>query len=165
MNKQAERNALIVRTAMRQICRTDLLKLCEVLGYKDVSRLVHAPILDALQKFQGGTDTEVSPGKWVYTPKIPFPQLEGPRQNLFLYPRGHLKTSIISIAHVIQWIINYPNIRVLISCATGDQIDTVMGGLLKQFRFNPYMRALFPEYCPLPEKASDWGNKERFTVP
>src|SRR5580704_3916880 len=42
---------------LRQVYRTDLLALCtEVLGYKDVSREVHGPILDALQKFPGGED-------------------------------------------------------------------------------------------------------------
>lgn len=164
MTSNELRNIYIVRNATRQKCRTDLLKLCVVLGYKDVNQEVHGPLIDSLQKFPGGKETEVRAHVWKYEPFIPHWQLTGSRRNLFLYPRSHLKTSVITIAHSIQWIINYPNIRILISTATGDQAELVLGSILTQFRYNPDFRALFPEFCPRAEKAADFGSKDAFTV-
>ena len=149
---------------MRQRCRTDLFLLCRVLGYKDVSETVHRPLLEGLQKFRGGTE-EYSAGRWVYRPAIPFWQLEGCRQTLFLYPRGHLKTTVITIAHSIQWIINYPNIRILVSTAIGDQCDLIVSSIKKQFQYNDDFRTLFPEFCPSQAKAADFGSRDEFTVP
>jgi len=173
---------------LRQVYRTDLLALCtEVLGYKDVSREVHGPILDALQKFPGGENLSLSTlrvrpglkpssrdglpgakapgfhraslcdgddggvgrqasddqrgsskadskaecaglasGQFEYRPFKEIRALEGARRLLVLYPRGHLKTTIVTIAHTIQWIINYPDVRILISTATGDQAQKIM---------------------------------------
>src|SRR5579872_1499723 len=108
------------RNMARQVLRTDLYKLCHLLGYKDVDPKVHGPLLDNLQKFKGGTDTEIRSEVFQYKPHVPHWQLEGQRDHLFLYPRGHLKTTIISIAHTIQWIINYPNIRVCLSTSIGE---------------------------------------------
>lgn len=149
---------------MRQRCRTDLFLLCRVLGYKDVHEQVHGPLLEALQKFKGGTEENVN-GKWVYRPHLPHWQLEGSRQNLFLYPRGHLKTTVITIAHSIQWVINYPNIRILISTAIGDQAELILGSIKKQFQYNDDFRTLFPEFCPTAAKAADFGSRDEFTVP
>jgi hypothetical protein len=71
--------------------RTNLLYLCNVLlGYKDVSRLVHGEILDHLQKFPGGTDEVDDKGICRYTPACPIHELEGSRNRLIIYPRGHL---------------------------------------------------------------------------
>ena len=151
---------LALRNRLRQDCRTNLLKLCGILGYKDVSQLVHGPILGRLQKFEGGTDEN---GR--YTPKIPHWQLPGPRRTLILYPRGHLKTTIITIAHTIQWVINYPDIRLLISTATSDQAEKVMRELKGHFQFNEDFRMLFPEFCPPAKRAADWGSRDEFIVP
>lgn len=152
----------------RQRARTDLLHLCnEVLQYKDVCQEVHGPIIEQLQQFRGGTD-KVNPktGDWAsYEPFCSCWELEGPRKRLFLDPRGHLKTTVITIAHTIQWVINYPDIRVLISMATGNQVQAVMSETLNHFRFNEKFRWLFPEFCPLAERAKDFGNMESFTVP
>lgn len=136
-----------------------------MLGYSDVSREVHGPILDILQKFKGGAYTEVSPLVYKYTPEVPLWKLEGARRTLILYPRGHLKTTIITIAHTIQWIINYPDIRILISTATGDQAEKVMRELKGHFQYNEYFRSVFPEFCPAPERVSDFGSRDEFIVP
>ncbi len=151
---------------LRQTYRTDLLALCtEVLGYKDVSAAVHGPIIDAVQKFPGGEDTEVATGEWEYRPFREIRELEGSRRLLVLYPRGHLKTTIVTIAHTIQWIINYPDVRILISTATGDQAQKIMREIRGHFQFNPYFRFLFPEFCPPDEKSADFGSLTEFTVP
>lgn len=150
---------------MRQECRTDLLKLSAVLGFKDVCQEIHGPIVRKLQHFPGGEDVEIDDCVFRYRPFVPHWKLEGPRQLLILDPRGFLKTTVISIAHSVQWILNYPNIRICISAAIGDQIELVVGGLLKQFRYNTRLRALFPEFCPPADKAANWGNQGDFVIP
>ena len=149
---------------MRQRCRTDLFVLCRVLGYRDVTERVHGPLLENLQKFKGGVE-ECTEGKWKYRPHVPHWQLEGSRQTLFLYPRGHLKTTVITIAHAIQWIINYPNIRILISTAIGDQAELILESIKKHFQYNEDFRTLFPEFCPTAARAADFGSRNQFTVP
>lgn len=151
---------------VRHLARTNLLFLCrELLGYKDVSKEVHGEILSHLQKFKGGTESADERGIVTYTPNVPIQDLEGPRNRLILFPRGHFKTSIITIAHLIQWIINYPDIRCALSMAIGDQTQKVMKELKGHFQYNAVFRRYFPDYCPVAKKVSDWGNMEEFTVP
>lgn len=150
----------------RQRGRTDLLWLCnEVLGYKDVEASVHGPIIENLQKFHGGTDLVDDKGNWAgYKPKTELWELEGPRNRLLLWPRLHLKTTINS-AHKIQAIINYPDIRIMLGMATGNQVSATASAILNHFRFNERFRFLYPEYCPPAKNAKDFGSLEGFTVP
>jgi len=164
---------------MRQYGRTSLLYLCQnVLGYKDVSKEVHGPMVRALQKFKGGKDAgdnimyngRASPGTFKnlidnYQPAIPMWDLEGPRKLLILWPRGHLKTTVATIAYNIQWIINYPNIRILLSSGTGEQVRKILDELISHFRFNEMFRWLYPEFVPHGKNVKEFGNQERFTIP
>jgi predicted phage terminase large subunit-like protein len=150
----------------RNAARRSLLFLCtKLLGYKDVCEEVHWNIIENLQRFQGGVDAIDERGIVTYTPAVELWRLTGPRNTLILYPRGHLKTSIITIAHAIQWIINYPNIRILISTATGDQTKKMLCEIKGHFQFNHEFRYYFPEFCPPAKKAADFGSQEEFTVP
>lgn len=149
----------------RQKCRTDLLYLArKYLHYKDIEEPVHRPLADMLQQFPGGKDEFVD-GQLVYTPYKDVWQLEGDRSVLILYPRGHLKTTVITLSASIQWIINYPDIRILLSTATGDQAKKLITEITAHFRYNPQFRYLFPEFCPPANKVNDWGTQEGFTVP
>lgn len=126
-----------------------------------------------MQRFKGGTDEVDNVGHVTYTPHVSLWELPlpphvdpaNPRNTLILYPRGHLKTSVITIAHTIQWIINYPNIRILISTATGDQARKMLIEIKGHFQFNRTFRHYFPDYCPVAKKAADFGSQEEFTVP
>ena len=139
-----------------------MLALCKVLGYIDVSEQVHGPILKIIPKFPGGEDVEKN-GVWEYRAFKEIWQLDGPREFLILYPRGHLKTTLVSQAFLIQCIINFPDIRILLSCATGDQVEKVIRAIKGVFQFNENFRALFPEFCP--KKADDFGSRDQFIVP
>lgn len=151
---------------VRQAARTNLLYLCnEILGYKDVSKEVHGDILAHLQKFKGGIDTIDEKGIISYKPACSCWELTGPRNVLILYPRGSLKTTIITMAHAIQWIINYPDIRILISTATGDQCKKMLNEIKGHFQYNNKFRLFFPEFCPLAKRAADFGSQEEFSVP
>lgn len=152
---------------LRQRGRVDLLWLCrEVLGYEDIEPDVHGPVVEHLQQLPGGTDHFDHQGRLRgYSPKEDIWRLNGPRRRLILYPRGHLKTTIVTIAHAIQWILNYPDIRILISTAIGDQATKVVTELKGHFQFNNTFRFLYPEFCPPARKAAEFGNQEGFTVP
>lgn len=165
--------------------RTDLLYLCqEVLGYRDIrgsdpgwddpnnitAGENHQPLLDGLHKFAGRKElVDIEAMKIVSSvPRVPlYDQVEpdGNRNFLALYPRDHLKTSIISIAHTIQWIINYEDIRILMSFSNGNFADTIMTAILSHFRYNEKFRFFYPEYCPDAAHAKDFGSLEEFTVP
>ena len=157
--------------ARRQRCRTDLRYLCGVLGYRDVSKAVHGRIYNHCQKFLGGTE----PKKQVtlkdgagYNPLVSMWELPGKRKKLRLVTRGGLKTSIITQAEKIQWIINYPDIRIFQGSAQLSRSKDFLRGTKEQFTKNELFRWLFPEFCPkLTEagKTEDFGNDEQFTVP
>jgi hypothetical protein len=88
-------------TALKRKCRTDLKFLCKyILGMKDWDDSLHG----ALQK-----------------------ELEAPeRHKLFLIPRGHLKSSIITVGWTIQQILINPNTRILITNAVWDLSRTFL---------------------------------------
>lgn len=151
---------------IRQVSRTNLLWFCNnILGYKDVCQEVHGEMIAALQKFKGGKEKFTSTGDLDYTPACDLWELEGSRSTLILFPRGHLKTTVITLAHTIQWIINYPDVRILLSTATGDQARKMLLEIKSHFQFNERFRTIFADFCPSARAAKDWGSQEEFTVP
>lgn len=157
----------------RQQCRTNLIYLCRlVLGFPDVLKHVHKPMVDALQKFQGGTEgcDQIASNRWrvipgSYKPFVSMYDLKGPRERLVLIPRGHLKSTICTVAHTIQWIINFPDVRILLSSGTGGQVEGFLRAIKTHFQTNGMFRYLFPEFCPPANKIKDFGNASMFTVP
>lgn len=151
----------------RAKCRTDLLYLCnEILGYKDINRRIHGEVIDALQKFPAGTDYWTKTG-WIYTPGCPIYNLRGNRRSLTLITRDSMKTTLCSIAHSIQWILAYPNVRILMSTATAKLCTMILQQVKEHFISNVYLRELFPEHCPQLKKngkVDDFGNAEQFTT-
>lgn len=171
----------------RQMARTDLLFLCnEVLGFRDVSRAVHGPILESLQKFPGWEEHHKTiedfmaamNGELMGKPlcdmknlprleveidlpgdRITVTGIDG-RKTLILFPRGHLKSTVATVAHSVQWILNYPNVRILITTATEDLARDFLLGIKSAFTGNETMKALFPEYC----SEGELGSGERFTI-
>lgn len=165
-------NAEIERLrTMRWRCRYDLLYLCnEVLGFNDVNEKVHKPILDAMQKFLKPTYREslkidiIEPGRILYEPWNNPYNLPGKRRLLLLDPRGFLKTTINCTAHVIQWILNYPEITLIVFQSTSEKVKDIIRGIKEHFQYNAVFRALFPDYVPQ-KSIRDWGNKSEFFCP
>jgi hypothetical protein len=164
-----------MRRAARWKARTDIGWLCrEVLNYSDVSdasggpwRALHQPIVDVLQKFPSPTQDQfdkndvIVNGKWEYKPILPLEALPGGRRTLILDPRGHLKTTINSIGHTIQWILNYPRIAILIFMGQDQKASDVLNEIKGHFQYNQYFRELFPEYVPW-KGIDQWGRADRF---
>ena len=97
--------------AIRWRCRNDLKFLCQaIFGYKDWSanKKLHYDISEKLK----------SPSKF----------------KLFLIPRDHLKSSIITKAGSTQRLLNNPNIRILIANNTWDNARKFLGSIQKYLR-------------------------------
>ncbi len=169
----------------RERGRKDLLWLSnEVLNYRDVDAKVHGPVIAHLQQFRG-REEYIDPDslQLVFSePRCAIHKagndeckmecfgrsqwmLAGARFRMLLDPRGHYKTTISTIAHSIQWILNYENIRIAISVATFDPRGIeIIGEIEDHFRYNEKFRFLYPEFCPA-AGVSAWGTQRSFEVP
>ena len=92
---------------------------------------------------------------------------EFPKQRLWLWARGHLKTTLITIAHTIQLILNNPNIRILIAHNKLENAKGVLFQIKWHFMNNRSFRRTYPEFCPEANKDGkiEWGTTEHVTVP
>jgi hypothetical protein len=148
--------------------RTDLLFLCrEILGYDRVDAAVHKGIVGSVQKFDEcqGADTVTAEGWFRYQPKWEDPEpLVGPRRRLILDARGHYKTTINSIAHTIQWVLNFPDINILMVHASLEQAQEKFAEVRDHFRYNKTLRYFFPEFCPPLKSAHNWGTEMELRV-
>lgn len=93
---------------------------------------------------------------------------EAAQTRLWLMFRASFKTTVISIAHTIQLMLLYPDIRILIASHKKDGGSAEILRAIKQhFIANPKMRHLFPEYCPKPNQMGiiEWGTTEKVTLP
>ena len=160
---------------IRWKCRTDLEFLCrEVLNYKDINSSVHAPILNAVQKFrlpsyEQAIETDIiSPGHIEYGSGTwnKLYDLPGKRRMLLLYSRGTMKTTLNCIAHTIQFILNYPEATFLLFQSTGAKIKDIMREIKYHFQYNEKFRQIFPDYVPqTSRRIREFGNTTQFTVP
>lgn len=130
----------------------------------------HGPIINNLQKFpipsfeQAKKFDIIRPGFIEYQPWNDMYDLQGKRRNLILYPRAHLKTTINCVAHTIQWILNYPEMSLIIFQSTSEKIKDFIREIKQIFMYNDVFRSIYPDYVPH-KHLRDWGNKTEFFVP
>lgn len=65
------------------------------------------------------------------------------------------------ICHTIQWILNYPDITILIVHGKQEVALDMLGAIRNHFLTNPVLRDLYPDYCPAQKDA---GNELKFLV-
>jgi predicted phage terminase large subunit-like protein len=93
---------------------------------------------------------------------------EEARTRLFLLFRGAFKSTIITIAHTIQLMLIWPDIRILIASHKKEGgSQKFLGSIKDHFIRNERFRALFPEYCPKANSTGqiEWGTSEMVTLP
>lgn len=175
-NEQLKHNA-VTWLGMRDRARRDLFFLAnEVLSPADSRIMVHHAhdcIVDHCQKFAGREEVADyrrqsklgTPLILQSKPRILMSDLPGYRDDMLLVSRGHLKTTINTVAHSIQWIINYPEVRILLCTSTEEKARIIVGKIKQHFQFNPLFRFLFPEFCPKADKVGDWGSSTEIVVP
>jgi phage terminase large subunit-like protein len=89
------------------------------------------------------------------------------QNRLLLWPRGGFK-STIDVCDAVQWILNFPDIRILF--LTG--VDDLAVGFVRELKGHfavkegdvSLMNLFFPEFC-MTEKELDSGNQFEFTCP
>lgn len=132
---------------LRHRARTDLFWLStQVLGY-DFQHDVHGPATNGFLIQKDRTKS--------------FFEQDSVHQRLWLDPRGHFKTTI-DICDVIQWLLNFPDLRILIMTGTEELALRMLKEAKYPFQFNEKLRTLFPEYAA---PQADWGTTYEFTVP
>lgn len=90
----------------------------DILGYDQLWGPVHQPVVDVLCKEVGA---------------------------LFLLPRGHLKSTLITIAYTIHQIVMNPNIRIYIANAVLDQSIKFGREIRQHMEENVLLREVWPE--------------------
>lgn len=128
------------RLLKKELYKSNLWELCKLIGFNDLGEC-HKELCAELDR----TDK-------AYTRRV------------FMYPRGHFKTSIITIANTVKRILNDPNSRILIASSTLENAKECLGVIKSVFWRNEEFRKIFPEFCP-PDGAKEFGTLMEFTVP
>lgn len=169
------------RQAMRAACKANLFYLTKyILGYSDLNERIHKPLCEVIEAVNPFI-TKMSEGKrpevkfnWKNEDKChanirPFIQFnEDATTRLFLMFRGSFKSTVITIAHTIQLLLIWPDIRILIaSHKKEDGSEPLVGSIRHHFMRNKKLRWLFPEYCPQPNKMGqiEWGARDSILLP
>lgn len=82
------------------------------------------------------------------------------RKKLVLMPRGHLKSTLITIGYCVQQIVVNPNIRILIQSATWEMAVDFLTEIKRHLRENEYLIKL---YGDLTIDAEEWS-ADRITL-
>lgn len=123
----------------RYLCKNDLRHLCtKYLGYKDWD-ICH----DGMYEF--------------------FEKNRGVNRKLLLIPRGHLKSSIVTIGLTIQDILNDFNKRVLIANAIWDNARGFVSQIADYLDRFSALKELFGEFRPRTRGSKGW-NKDSITI-
>lgn len=77
------------------------------------------------------------------------------KQKLILVPRGHLKSTLITIGKSLQWICEDPTVRILIANATYQMAVAFLSVIKRHLTQNPTLIELFGPLGENPEKWSE----------
>jgi len=136
----------------RYILQTDLWELANLLYPPPESywsEKVHRPICNFFVKKQPG---------------LTIAQQDTRKQRLLLDPRNHFKTTM-DIVDIVQWILCFPDVRVLIASGTRDNAIKMLRAVKSHFQYNAELRYFFPELCPEAHKNEDFGTQDGFICP
>ena len=114
---------------LRKKCKKSLFFLARaVLGFEDLTRVIHRPICKGLENYEINT------------------------RCMVVLPRTWFKSSIGSIAYPIWRAINNPNIRILIAQNSMTNAKKKISSIKSIFEGNELFRALFPDLLPRGDK-------------
>lgn len=77
------------------------------------------------------------------------------RQKLILVPRGHLKSTLVTIGKVLQWIAEDPSVRILIANATYSMAVAFLNVIKRHLENNQEFMQIFGPIAANPEKWSE----------
>ena len=92
---------------------------------------------------------------------------ENKTRRLWLWARGHFKTSLIIESHTLWLIVNNPNIRFLIVSNTLEIAKSIIKNIKSHLISNNDFRYFFKEFCPKEsiDGKIEFGTTENFTIP
>lgn len=109
---------------------------------------------DVLHVEDGGEGTgKRVPLKEFHRELCDFVETNTDRKKLILMPRGHLKTTVITVGYSLQRIARDPKVRILIANATGAMAEAMLGQIKKHLQYNETFRYYFGD---LSTTASTW---------
>lgn len=131
-----------VLAGKKLLCLYDLKYLCkEVLGFKDWD-VIHDEMQESLDSIEYG--------------------LKERQYRLYLIPRGHLKSSIITKGWAIQQILRKPNIRILIANAIWDNARG-FGRTIMTYLTDGLLPCVFGIFIPKSGRGIKWS-PDSFTI-
>jgi predicted phage terminase large subunit-like protein len=74
------------------------------------------------------------------------------KQKLLLVPRGHLKSTLVTIGKTVQWIVENPAVRILIANATYQMAIAFLSVIKRHITQNKQLLEIFGEVAKNPEK-------------
>ena len=88
-------------------------------------------------------------------------------RRLWLWARGHFKTSLITEAHTVFLLVGNPDIRLLVVSNTLEIAKTMLRNIKDQFIKNEAFRDIFFDFVPEPNKDGkiEFGTTESFVLP
>ena len=140
--------------AIRETGRKSLFFLAtQLLNYQDVDMRVQGPFIKPLDQLVvgcDGTDIVRPNGDCLYVPReetlsVALP-IDAYRRYMLLAFRGSLKTTLNTIAHSIQLILNFPHIAMLLYHNTEDKAKLILHEIVDQFA-SKKMREAYPEFA------------------
>src|SRR5688572_26244049 len=84
-------------------------------------------------------------------------------REMWLLPRDHFKTTILTIGHAIQQLLRDPAYNFFFASSKDDHSLEWSNEVRYHFANNPRLRALFPPWCP--RQIDDMGARETWTTP
>jgi len=87
----------------------------------------------------------------------------GSFRELWLLPRDHFKTTILTVAHLVQQVLRDPGGSFLFLSGKDEHALLMSDEARRHFVFNERMRAIFPPWCAATEDAM--GSKSEWTSP
>ena len=85
------------------------------------------------------------------------------RKKLILMPRGHLKSTLVTIGYSLQRIVQNPNVRILILNATYQLATDFLTEIKRHLQQNQYLRELYPEIAESADAPTEWS-QDRITL-
>jgi predicted phage terminase large subunit-like protein len=132
------RVAAIQKIALR--CKTDLFFLAkEILNYEKMTEATHQELCDYTTSILPNVPEEVTKRIQGKHPEF------DPRKNLLLLlmPRGSFKSSVVTVAFTLQYILNEPNARILIDSETFSKSKAFLREILDHLTSNEGYREVF----------------------
>src|SRR4029077_7208043 len=146
--------------------RDSLWELMQLIGEGRWSEQAHRPLADFfVKKDNSRLPLDYTRGD---LSKVLF-SLDDQHDRLLLYPRGNRK-STISLIDAVHWIINFPDIVILICTSTkalGKKFVRVIREFftVKNYKFPTDFQALYPDYCVPENKGKTTGDIREFWCP